>query len=452
LGSDEGGQAGLYLIVPAVVLILPLAILLAGLRMIVPGASMPPVVRAPLPLTTIMVRASADDAASLDAAADAVDAQSREAEQAAAPPDLAWATEVGPTPIGTPIALAATPAATLAPPPPTATPQEMWTGARTFTFVVLGVDQRNEEEIPRTDTIMIGKADLTTPRVSLISVPRDLIVDIPGYGRDRINSAYVYGELYQEPGGGIGLLERTIEKNFGVSVDHFGLVDFQCFRTTVDAVGGVSVDVPKAIVDTEYPTDDYGIQTVRFDPGWQMMDGERALEYSRTRHADSDFQRMQRQQLVMAAVRDQVLRLRSLPALPSILSGCRNMRSDLGWRDYLDLATSFRSSRSTVVTFGSVDERMVVDTTLPSGAAVLLPRWEPIKSLFASAFGPPTTAGTGTTVRLAGSPAPIPSPGASPSPDPVFRPYPDPVASPSPNPAPPSNSVAGEPAWGISTN
>lgn len=430
-GSDDDRQAGLYLIVPAVTLILPLVLLMLGLRAVAPptrAASDALAVSRPLP--PAMVRSSAQDAASLDAQSDILDAQAVATQEVATDvPALAWATDVGATPIGTPIAAVATSASALTTPLPTPTPQVIWDGPRTFTFVALGVDQR-DDEIPRTDTIMIGKVDLTAPRVSLISVPRDLIVDIPGYGHDRINSAYVYGELYKEPGGGIGLLRRTIEQNFGLSVDHFGLVDFQCFRTTVDAVGGVSVNVPKAIVDTEYPTDDYGFKTVKFDVGSQLMDGERALEYARTRHADNDFQRMQRQQLIMAAVRDQVLRLRSLPALPTILSGCRNMRSDLGWLDYINLATSFRNLNGTPVTFNSVDEQMVVDTTLPSGAAVLLPRWEPIKALFASTFGPTTTGADGA--RAVASPianpiaSPFASPLPSPSPPPIFRP--DPVA------------------------
>jgi LCP family protein required for cell wall assembly len=443
VGSDDDRQAGLYLIVPAVTLILPVVMLVLGLRAVAPGPdAVPDAPGASKPLTAAMIRASADDAASLDAQSDMLDAQATATDVPVADaPPLAWATEVGATPIETPVAVVPTSVSTLTMPQRTATAQAAWTGPRTFTFVALGVDQR-DDEIPRTDTIMIGKVDLGAPRVSLISVPRDLIVDIPGYGRDRINTAYVYGELYKEPGGGIGLLRRTIEKNFGVSVDHFGLVDFQCFRTTVDAVGGVSVNVPKAIVDTEYPTDDYGYKTVKFDVGSQLMDGERALEYARTRHADSDFQRMQRQQLIMAAVRDQVLHLRSLPALPTILSGCRNMRSDLGWLDYANLASSFRALNGTPVSFGAVDERMVVDTTLPSGAAVLLPRWEPIKALFAGTFGTSSTATGAVGVRTLASPV------ASPMASPVASP----MASPSPLPVGPTNRMAGSPFGDLNAN
>jgi LCP family protein required for cell wall assembly len=450
VGSDDDGQAGLHLIVPAITLILPLVMLALGLRAGPPASAPVPLLTASSPLTAAMARASADDAAAIDAQSELLDAQRAAADDlVGSGPPLAWATEVGATPIETPFPIVQTPGPTSEPPRPTAMPQPTWTGPRTFTFVALGVDQRNDDEIPRTDTIMIGKVDLSGPRVSLISVPRDLIVDIPGYGRDRINSAYVYGELYKEPGGGIGLLRQTIEKNFGVNVDHFGLVDFQCFRTTVDAVGGVRINVPKAIVDTQYPTDDYGIKTVKFDVGPQLMDGERALEYARTRHADSDFYRIQRQQLILAAVRDQVLRLRVLPALPTILSGCRNMHSDLGWLDYVNLASSFRALNGASVTFKSVDEQMVVDTILPSGAAVLLPRWEPIKSMFASTFGPPSTTAT------AGA-RPFASPGASPYPNPFASPFASPLASPMPSPSPlpmaPSDRVAGSPSGDMNVN
>jgi LCP family protein required for cell wall assembly len=286
-------------------------------------------------------------------------------------------------------------------------------GPQTFTFVALGVDLRKENEIPRTDTIMIGRVDLREPRVNLVSIPRDLLVEIPGYGRDRINTAYVYGEQFKEPGGGIGLLQRTIEKSFGINIDHFGLVDFQCFRTAIDAVGGVTINVPRKIVDPNYPTEDYGTKLVQFEPGMQKMNGERALEYARTRYADNDFQRIQRQQLIIAAMREQMLSLRTLPSVPTLLGGCSNMRSDLGWRDYLALGTSLQSLNGSRISFASIDEKMAVDTFLPSGAEVLVPKWELIRPLLAETFGPSSLGGS-TRTGAAASPAPVlaaPSPG-----------------------------------------
>jgi hypothetical protein len=200
------------------------------------------------------------------------------------------------------------------------------------------------------------------------------------------------------------------------------------------------VNVPRSIEDTHYPTDDYGTKVVKFETGIQRMDGERALEYARTRYSDSDFQRMQRQQLIIAAMRDQLLQLRTLPALPTLLSGCHNMRSDLGWRDYLALGTTAQLLSGGRVSFASIDEHMTVDSVLESGAAVLLPRWGPIHALLAETFGPaavnpssqagaaalPTSTPSPTPTLPPGSPSPFPSPFASPFPrDPsVARPAP----------------------------
>lgn len=277
---------------------------------------------------------------------------------------------------------------------PTAPVRQAWTRESTFNFVAVGIDRRDEYEIPRTDTIIIGNVDLPNRRLSLVSVPRDLLVEIPGFGFDRINAAYAYGQQFTEPDGGIGLLRRTVEWNFAIPIHHFGMVDFQCFRTTVDAIGGVTVDVPRTIVDPRYPTDDFGYKLVRFDAGPQLMDGQRALEYARTRHPDNDFGRIRRQQQVVAALRQQVLQLRALPAVPAILSGCRNMSSDLGLMDYLALAGTLRQFGDGDIAMRTIDERMATETVTLSGAEVLMPSWEPIRALVRDTFRSTSAAAT----------------------------------------------------------
>ncbi|MGE3907985.1 MAG: LCP family protein [Chloroflexota bacterium] len=423
-GSGGNRQIGLGLLVPVAVLVLPFALLITSLLNLPAGvspasAATPTAVAAAVPVPPAAAVPRATAAEDLVPVADLP-----------TPEPTFEAAVVAAIKTRTPV----TPELT---PRPTATPRETWSGPPTFTFVALGVDQRNAQEIPRTDTIMIGQVDLRRPSVNLVSIPRDLLIEIPGYGKDRINAAYVYGEMYKEPGGGIGLLQRTIEKNFGVTIDHFGMVDFQCFRTAVDAVGGVTVDVPRAIVDPKYPTEDYGTKVVRFEPGVQKMDGERALEYARTRSADNDFHRMQRQQLIVSAMREQLLQLRTLPAIPSLIGGCRNMRSDLGWREYLNLATSMRSLDSKSVSFAAINEKMVVDSTLSSGAAVLLPRWDVIRPMIGERFNPDLS-----RPGAAASPAPA-LPGASPYPQ--AAPSPGPFATPQPSPVPRDGSVAGPP-------
>jgi hypothetical protein len=202
--ADNGRRVGPRFIVPAVTLMVPMVLLVSALLAGQPGAS---VAAGTTPVGTVTATPDLAALAVVQPAPTLV-AVSLTDDQTVISGGAAPVVVVIPTPIITPTAI----------PTPiiTPTPQPTWGGPDTFTFVALGVDQRNTQEIPRTDTIMIGRVDLKSPRVNLVSVPRDLLVDIPGYGKDRINAAYVYGEQFKEPGGGIGLLKRTIEKNFGV--------------------------------------------------------------------------------------------------------------------------------------------------------------------------------------------------------------------------------------------
>lgn len=384
--GEAPGQRLASFLVASLTLLLPLSALLWSAAQVAPPLSAAPsrvvTIEAVLPPGT-----PADEPVGSLAARDGAGATGASSDTAA--PDEAPAPDIVEAP---PVVVpAATIAAATPVPIATVTPRiEAWTREASFNFVALGVDQRAEGELTRTDTLMIGSIDTVRRRLTVLSVPRDLLVDIPGYGLDRINSTYVYGEQFKEPDGGIGLLKRTIEANFGLPIQHYGLIDFTCFRTAVDAVGGVTIDVPREINDPYYPTDDYGLKLVRFEVGPQRMDGERALEYARTRNADNDFGRIRRQQLVASALRSELLTLRTLPALPSLVGGCRNMRSDLGWRDYLALASVVRTLRDRDVAFRAIDEQMATITTLSTGASVLVPRWEPIRAMIRESFSGPT--------------------------------------------------------------
>jgi LCP family protein required for cell wall assembly len=164
-----------------------------------------------------------------------------------------------------------------------------------FTMLLLGVDQRPDEPYnTRTDTVMIARIDPQNRRVALLSLPRDLVVNIPGYGFSRINAAHAYG--------GIPLVKQTVSQLLGIQVDYTATINFYGFIAMIDAIGGITIDVEKEIYDPAYPTMDYGYMVAHFLPGIQEMDGETALMYARTRHADSDWDRMQRQQEVIRAV------------------------------------------------------------------------------------------------------------------------------------------------------
>jgi cell envelope-related function transcriptional attenuator common domain len=173
----------------------------------------------------------------------------------------------------------------------------------TTTILLMGTDARPTDTEPtRTDALVLVHLNWHDNKVSMLSLPRDLWVTYPGgYGEGRINAAYARGEK-QMAGGGPELAKATVSELTGLKVDYFIMMNFTAFKTVIDELGGISINVPKEIIDPNFPTDDYRTIEVHFKAGEQIMDGERALIYARTRHADSDFGRNQRQQEVLMAI------------------------------------------------------------------------------------------------------------------------------------------------------
>ncbi len=224
------------------------------------------------------------------------------------------------------------------------------------TILVLGSDARPDElargEVGRTDTLMLLAGDRATPHVAMLSVPRDLWVDIPGYGQERINAAYEFG------GGQVA--KQTVSNVIGQPVDRYLVIGLQGVRDVVDAVGGVDITVPQAIHDDAYPTDDYGYQTVDIPAGRQHMDGATALEYARTRHQDSDFARTARQQQVVGAVRNAMLNPVNWPRVPAVLAAVsRSIKTDMSPLDGIAIGAA-------VLRSPGEPDHLVIDTSLAS--------------------------------------------------------------------------------------
>ncbi|MFN5059805.1 MAG: LCP family protein [Chloroflexota bacterium] len=174
---------------------------------------------------------------------------------------------------------------------------------KALTILLLGTDRRPQESAPaRSDTILLMRIVPESQHISLLSLPRDLMVDIPGYGVARINAAHVYGDLYRSLGSGMSLATKTVSNVVGVPIDYTVVIDFQGFISAIDALGGVPVSVPTALYDANFPTMEYGVKEVSFAPGQNTMDGYTALVYSRIRHPDNDFERMMRQQAVLKGI------------------------------------------------------------------------------------------------------------------------------------------------------
>lgn len=232
-------------------------------------------------------------------------------------------------------------------------------------ILVLGVDSREGEGwLTRADSIMVVGVQPARLSIGLLSIPRDLFIDVPGYGLQRINTINLLGEM--EAGGrGPVLTARSVEQSFGIEVDRYLRLDFNGFVRLIDAVGGVTVDVERAIVDTSYPTPDGGVMTVRFDPGVQTLNGEQALIYARTRYADDDYRRAERQQQIISSLMRKVINPVYWPTISRTLNEV--IDTDLSVFDMPGLAISV------ILSNGAFDQ-LVIDrayiTTAASGVAV----------------------------------------------------------------------------------
>jgi polyisoprenyl-teichoic acid--peptidoglycan teichoic acid transferase len=192
------------------------------------------------------------------------------------------------------------------------TPQNGMLLSNPSTILVLGADEglNRQKGSGRADAIMVLRTDPDENRIALLSIPRDLRVQIPGRGTDKINAAYALG--------GPALAIRTVQSVTGLQVNHVIVVDFGTFSEVVDALGGITVNVPKPIVSNRfecpYPTPAQCDRWTgwRFRRGKQEMSGRRALIYSRIREnrldpSESDITRGERQQAVLQAIADETV-------------------------------------------------------------------------------------------------------------------------------------------------
>jgi LCP family protein required for cell wall assembly len=186
-------------------------------------------------------------------------------------------------------------------------------------FLVVGSDSRaglSQQDLSRaatrqvaggrTDTIILVHVSPGRKKAVMISIPRDLKVNIPGHGQDKINAAY--------PLGGANLLVKTVEDNLGVPVNHYAEIDFAGFLKVVDSLGGV-----RLCNDTGHRLDD-SFANLHMAPGCHNMNGVQALAFVRARHIDSDFGRIGRQQQFLRAVMTKVSSKGNLLNLPKLVS------------------------------------------------------------------------------------------------------------------------------------
>lgn len=271
-----------------------------------------------------------------------------------------------------------------------------WAGTERINILLLGVDLRCDEEGPtHSDTIIVATIDPLSRSAALLSLPRDLWVEVPNYGVNRINQAYFLGQAYEYPGGGAALAGETVEDLLGITINYHVAVDFKAVIDFVNLMGGVVIDVPERIEDMTYPDNCYGYDPFTIDPGRQRLDGETALKYARTRATfGGDVDRAGRQQQVIMAVRDQATQLDTLPQLlfraPQLWQSYQaNVDTDLDLNTALQLANLMRnipagSIRNEVLGFDYVYNDVTFD-----GQQVLVPYRDQIRALRDELFAPP---------------------------------------------------------------
>jgi len=200
-----------------------------------------------------------------------------------------------------------------------------------MTILLMGVDARPGEAIDigvRPDSLMVLHLNADTGSCRVLSIPRDTRTELPGYGLTKINHALAVG--------GIDYEVQVVEKMLGLEIDHYLLIDFNGFEDLVDAMGGISVDVPEAFVS------DDGRE---FPAGVQSMTGVQALSYARWRGgSDGDFGRMQRQQLILRALVQKASGLNVVRSINELLPAVEeNLRTDLSPSEMASIATDYRT-------------------------------------------------------------------------------------------------------------
>lgn len=220
-------------------------------------------------------------------------------------------------------------------------------------ILVLGIGGKGWDGPYLSDTMMVVSIDPRTKDVAMLSIPRDLYVKIPNYGWSKINAADAVGEQ-RKTGSGPDLSQTVVQNILGIPIHYYVRVDFAGFKQAVDTVGGVNINVDKALYDPYYPG-----TVVNIKPGLQHMNGNLALEYARSRKTTSDFDRAARQQKVLVALKDKAFSLQTV-SNPAKIAGLidtfgDNVRTDMQISEMKKLESILQGVDSSKITSKVLD-------------------------------------------------------------------------------------------------
>lgn len=266
-------------------------------------------------------------------------------------------------------------------------------------ILVLGEGGEGHDGPHLTDTILFVTFKPSTSQVGIVSLPRDLWIPVEGGGQNKINAVNALAEK-AEPRSGGEAARKEISALLDQPIDYYVRVDFSAFKTLIDDVGGVTVNVDRTFTDFAYPTDDALYKKVHFEKGWQTMDGDTALEYVRSRHGNNgeggDFARSRRQQKVMLALKEKLVSFDTLLNPSRVASVLETLQShvisDMELWEIVKIAKAMRAVDTSKLTHRVLDDGpqgpLYASTISLSGvdAYILLPRksdWSEIRRIAA---------------------------------------------------------------------
>jgi LCP family protein required for cell wall assembly len=265
-------------------------------------------------------------------------------------------------------------------------------------ILLLGMGGENHEGPNLTDTVILASIKPSTNDVAMLSIPRDLIIPLDNHGWRKINSINAFGEE-ADRGAGADYTRKTLANVLGVEIPYVVRIDFNGFKSIVEAVGGVDIYVDRSFSDPTYPTNNYLTQTVSFKKGWMHMDGSTALIFSRSRHGNNgegtDFARAKRQQKILVAIKNKLTTLstyRNPTTITNTLASLRaNITTNMQIGELVRFAKMAQTMENPTIRQKVLDnskESPFVDSTL-YGAYVLVPRnddWTPLREIAENIF------------------------------------------------------------------
>ena len=290
-------------------------------------------------------------------------------------------------------------------------PTDSAVSGRVWNILLLGSDNDQKFNFPDvlTQVMMVVHIDTIHDTVMMLSIPRDSWVYVPEVGgMHKIDQAFLLGaEQHNSFDNGVQLARLTIEKDYGISIDRYAWVGLSGFVKAIDTLGGVNIDVTHPIVDDTYPQDTgssgntpYNYQRLYLAPGPQHLDGEQALEYVRSRHADlvGDIGRTQRQQEILEALKQKLNLTTVLTKIPQLLADMSGyIYTDISEQELLGFALfgrTFPSNQIKHITLGPGsgnqdygDETTIYDPSAGAEQDAIIPRCQNIQPVINHLFG-----------------------------------------------------------------